>query len=310
MLGLCGLLGATAACSNDGNFKTYGPFAVQSNGLGQVSSAIYSIETSTSGELRVDFVAPRTHCAKLLMHFLLDGKEKAVSREVAPGGHSGYVDLGPVASGNHIIGLRAEGIVGGCDAGTLVSWGGSAVVWTSPFSSDGTEAHLGQLGDLVFEVGYVNYARGYANRGHVIAGDGSLYSYEYARKDAQWNPKPDSSGLISELDLLEKYGHNRMLLGQVSTNELAAKQRLAWMIGEENLAHSPRPRNVANDAGETTYVVYRRNPNNGDYERVLLGENGDWRWVNTEASAEALRSWLDQTLKAASSRRPENAAKP
>lgn len=297
--GLLSLLAVAAACGQEGEFKTYGPFAVASSGTGQLSSNIYSIDATTSGELQVDYLAPRAHCAKLIMHFLLDGKEKAVSDVVAAGGRTGFVDLGQVPPGNHVVGLQAEGIRGGCDAGILVSWGGSAVVWTSPYAGFGPEARHGQLGDLVFEVGHINFARGYVNRGHVITDDGSLYSYEFSRGDPQWNPKPGSTGLFDELDLLEKYSHNRRLVRQVPSAGFAAKKRLAWMVGEEKLAESPPPRNVANDAGQTSYVVYRRNPGNAGYERVLLGEFGDFLWVNTAESAEKLRLWLDQLLKAA-----------
>jgi hypothetical protein len=310
-LGLLCLWVVATARGDNGEFKTYGPIAVPSSGTGQLSSNIYSIDASTSGELQVDYLAPRTHCAKLMMHFLLDGREKAVSDVVAPGGRTGFVDLGRVPPGNHVIGLQAEGIKGGCDAGTLVSWGGSAVVWTSPLAGPAPETQRGQLGDLLFEVGYINYAQGYVNRGHVIAGDGSLYSYEYNRSDAPWNPKPGPTGLFAELDLLEKYSHNRKLVGQVPSAGFTAKQRMAWMVGEEKLAESPPPRNVAIDAGQTSYVVYRRNPSNGGYERVLLGEFGDFLWVNTAESAEKLRLWLDQVLKAAvSGPLPEVAPKP
>ena len=41
---------------------------------------------------------------------------------------TGLEDLGPVSAGTHVLGLKAEGQVGGCNVGVLGSWAGTAQV--------------------------------------------------------------------------------------------------------------------------------------------------------------------------------------
>jgi hypothetical protein len=121
----------------DAEFENYGPFSVASDGTGQLSSGMYTIVVRTTGLLQVNYSAPREHCSSLRMHFLVDGLPKATSDVVAPGRSSGYVELGPVEAGEHQLSLQAEGVPGGCNAGFLTSWGGSAMVYTShpPFDA-------------------------------------------------------------------------------------------------------------------------------------------------------------------------------
>jgi hypothetical protein len=70
-------------------------------------------------------------CSNVAIHFLVDGAEVAVTGFVGAGGSTGFFNLGPVSSGSHTVGLQAEGQVGGCNAGTLGSWAGTAQVTTS-----------------------------------------------------------------------------------------------------------------------------------------------------------------------------------
>jgi hypothetical protein len=142
---LLGLLGvALAAHSLDGqdDFRTYGPIAVHSDGDGELSTGIYTINVTTTGTLKVNYAAPREHCSSLRMHFLLDGQQKAVSGEIAPGQRTGFVDLGPVSPGNHVVGLQAEGIPGGCNTGRTLAWEGSAEVWTTLPPDDAPPHHI------------------------------------------------------------------------------------------------------------------------------------------------------------------------
>src|SRR6516225_2968221 len=87
----CSLAGAAADPVSD--FRTYGPFAVRSDGSGQLSSDTYAISVVTAGKLEVSYLAPRSHCSSLKMHFLVDGVEKVVSADILPGHTTGYVNL-------------------------------------------------------------------------------------------------------------------------------------------------------------------------------------------------------------------------
>jgi hypothetical protein len=45
------------------------------------------------------------------------------------------VDFGPVAAGEHQLSIQAEGVLGGCNDGDLLRWGGSLRVITSDFAT-------------------------------------------------------------------------------------------------------------------------------------------------------------------------------
>jgi hypothetical protein len=73
----------------------------------------------------VDFTANRNHCSDIIAHFMVDGYEVGF-RVVGPGQTATIVidPLQPVP-GPHSIGVKAEGIPGGCNIGYLGSWGGN-----------------------------------------------------------------------------------------------------------------------------------------------------------------------------------------
>jgi len=127
---------ATQACGDDSVFANYGSFNVLSAASGQLSSDAYRVNVTTGGVLQVKYLAPRMHCSSVRIHFLVDGEERAQSGAIAPGTSSGYFDLGPVPAGSHEVAVRAEGVLGGCNRGRLMSWQGSITVWTSPRRSE------------------------------------------------------------------------------------------------------------------------------------------------------------------------------
>jgi hypothetical protein len=63
-------------------------------------------------------------CSNLRVHFLIDGTEVAVTSFVGPGSFTPFVSLGSISPGKHVVGVQAEGEVGGCNVGNLVSWAG------------------------------------------------------------------------------------------------------------------------------------------------------------------------------------------
>jgi hypothetical protein len=63
-------------------------------------------------------------CSNLRIHFLIDGTEVAVTGFVGPGAFTAFVSLGSISPGKHVVGVQAEGQVGGCNVGNLVSWAG------------------------------------------------------------------------------------------------------------------------------------------------------------------------------------------
>jgi hypothetical protein len=123
----------------------YGPFGViTGNASGvQLSGNAYFIDVTTSGVLETEYTASPGHCSNLFMHFFVDGNDIAHSAILHPGESTGFVDLGPVSAGSHSLELRAEGVVSGCNHGTLESWAGTARVTTSTVPEPSSSVSLG-----------------------------------------------------------------------------------------------------------------------------------------------------------------------
>lgn len=101
----------------------------------QLSALAFPLAVTTAGVLEVEFTTSPGHCSNMFIRFELDGNT-ATPAYTSPAPMSanqstGFINLGPVTPGVHSVAIRAEGVVGGCNNGTLVGWGGSAQVRTS-----------------------------------------------------------------------------------------------------------------------------------------------------------------------------------
>jgi hypothetical protein len=78
----------------------------------------------TTDTIRVEFTANQNHCSNIIDRILIDGYEWGF-RVVGPGqsDEGQVIPIHPVP-GYHTIGVKAEGIEGGCNVGYLSSWGG------------------------------------------------------------------------------------------------------------------------------------------------------------------------------------------
>ncbi len=72
-----------------------------------------------------------TCCSPVVYSVSVDGGPLISLGTITGSGTGPLVDLGPVSSGSHTLQLTAQGVVGGCNFGTLVGWGGSLVVTTN-----------------------------------------------------------------------------------------------------------------------------------------------------------------------------------
>ncbi len=68
------------------------------------------------------------HCSNVAVRIWLDDVLMASTGFVPPDASSGYINLGPAAAGHHIINFQGIGQTGGCNVGTLKTWGGFAVI--------------------------------------------------------------------------------------------------------------------------------------------------------------------------------------
>jgi len=66
------------------------------------------------------------------VHILVDDVLEYTSAFLGPGNSTGVIALNAVTAGSHVITVVGEGTPGGCNGGTLFSWGGDLTVTTSP----------------------------------------------------------------------------------------------------------------------------------------------------------------------------------
>lgn len=98
---------------------------------GQLCTNTYNVQVQTDSALSVRYRASAGHCSDLRMHIILDGQEAAISARLSPGAYSAWFDLGAVTPGLHLLQLRGEGFVGGCNNGDIISFAGQLETVTS-----------------------------------------------------------------------------------------------------------------------------------------------------------------------------------
>ena len=98
----------------------------------------YSITIRTVDLLQISYNPEMSSsCSDIFIHILLDGDEIYSTSQLGPlSGRSttGSIDLSPyVSRGKHKLTLSPEGVLGGCNSGTLGGWAGDLVVVTNEF---------------------------------------------------------------------------------------------------------------------------------------------------------------------------------
>jgi hypothetical protein len=78
------------------------------------------------------FVPGPLTCSSLRIHIIVDGTEVGVTSFAGPGTVTPFVNLGFISPGKHVVGVQAEGQVGGCNVGNLVSWAGKVRLRPAP----------------------------------------------------------------------------------------------------------------------------------------------------------------------------------
>lgn len=106
------------------------------NPTSELCSPPANIPVTTAGVLQVSYAAPASHCGDVLIHFLVDGVEKAATTFLGPGQASGTFNLGPVSAGSHVLGVQGEGRVGGCNTGIELGFGGTVQITLSPLVAE------------------------------------------------------------------------------------------------------------------------------------------------------------------------------
>ena len=97
----------------------------------------FTVPIETDGVLRIAYSAATDvlACSDIVLHILWDGVEIYSTERIGPvsGKYTtGSLDLSPLISrGAHTLTLSPEGVVGGCNSGTLGGWAGKLTVHTS-----------------------------------------------------------------------------------------------------------------------------------------------------------------------------------
>jgi hypothetical protein len=116
-------------------------------GTPELCAPIPTVPLPTDGVLQVEFAASTGHCANVIAHLLVDGVERSVSGALPPGESTGVQDFGPIAAGVHAVGVQAEGVVGGCNSGSIASWSGTLTLTLTGITE--ADAAVAAPGDAV-----------------------------------------------------------------------------------------------------------------------------------------------------------------
>jgi hypothetical protein len=83
--------------------------------------------------IKVEFTANQNHCADMIARVWIAGPgyngSEWGSNTVGPGQSDGGYEIPINEAGLHQVGVQAEGIPGGCNAGSVSAWGGMLRIW-------------------------------------------------------------------------------------------------------------------------------------------------------------------------------------
>jgi hypothetical protein len=127
-----GILAATIACAGLGLAAPASakPFTQESyievpncpQPQTQVCNTVPTAHVGAVMSPAVSFSANGNHCSDIIAHVIVDGQEVG-SAQVGPGQSTPSYPLASFKG--HDVGVRAEGVDGGCNVGYLSAWGGT-----------------------------------------------------------------------------------------------------------------------------------------------------------------------------------------
>jgi hypothetical protein len=96
----------------------------------------FTISVRTVDFLQIEYSQTKG-CSDAFFHILLDNVPVYTTEHFGPisGNYTtGLIDLSPyISQGRHVLTLSPEGVVGGCNSGTLGSWGGDLIIHTNEY---------------------------------------------------------------------------------------------------------------------------------------------------------------------------------
>jgi hypothetical protein len=133
---LLGLALTIPALAKSGTLTfTTGSFVVTCTSTGQLCTPAerLSVKLPRKGTMvSVAYTTAKTHCSTVQVFVRLGGKTVATLPPQAAGAATSKIKTNvKLRRGKTTLGLQAKGITGGCNAGALGSWGGTATVKVS-----------------------------------------------------------------------------------------------------------------------------------------------------------------------------------
>ena len=152
-----------------------------------------------------------------------------------------------------------------------------------------TESQIAPPGQkFLFVVWYDNCAWGYENTGMYIDRNGNVYSYDLSDRDPRSENYP-VGGPYSEVWLEDKFSAKRQY---IETIDIETLDQMFLLVEPASLGTLTDPKGTGGDMGETRYIAFLYDDDNGDYREVLLYKTGDCTIENTSSEAPILRDWL------------------
>ena len=104
--------------------------SITCTGSGQTCTPVYStgVTLGAPGPLTITITAPPTHCSNVGYIVSVDSSVVTTTAYLTPGQSSGAIVTSSLSAGAHTISVQGIGTVGGCNSGSLASWGGSMAV--------------------------------------------------------------------------------------------------------------------------------------------------------------------------------------
>jgi hypothetical protein len=134
---------------------------------------------------------------------------------------------------------------------------------------------------------YINYAWGYQHSGWLMDSSGTVRYFEIPEK---WMV-PSTDAAI-EVSGIENYSAKcDSVITRVDRGDMFDKVQLIDAASRGKLTE---PENVMADAGVWSYFALKYDPGSGEYERILLKQEGDWEVDNVSEAADEICKWMKE----------------
>jgi hypothetical protein len=138
---------------------------------------------------------------------------------------------------------------------------------------------------ILFQVDYVNYARGYQHFGFIIDNQGNILTF---MNPQTWN-FPDKDFNLSESQVRDNLGNCTNSGKKIPQDEL---KKYAGYIKNISSSKVTAQKNVAADAGSMEYICYQLSEKSGIYKGSLIKAEGDFTRENLNFFSKKVSTWL------------------